>query len=178
LYCWSEPLSLLLRKGECFGSSLSGVIPMPAVWRIRFTWVFAILFGGLSAMGEGLHLLPGQGHDVFCHGHDDCCCDDDCGICHNGDCSNQAQSPLKLAAAQLTTGTIQAAPGGPTHEACDGSCAICKFFGQAIWFTQTASVPNWEYLLRFQPPIKKVVVVCRWEHLPFLSRAPPAIEAC
>jgi hypothetical protein len=144
---------------------------MPAVWRIRFTWVFAILFGGLSAMGQGLHLLPGQGHDACCHEHDDDCCSDD----HCGAEDHASQAPV---------GWLSASSGPKiadhsTFCFCDDeNCAICKFFGQAIWFTQTASVPNWEFLLRYQPPIKKVVVVCRWEHLPFLSRAPPAIEAC
>ena len=51
-----------------------GAIAMTAAWRIRFTWVFAVLFGFVSAMGEGLHLLPGQGHDPCCD------CDDDCGF--------------------------------------------------------------------------------------------------
>jgi len=60
----------------------------------------------------------------------------------------------------------------------DENCSICKFFGQAIWFTQTASVPDWQFLLRFRRPIKKVIVVCRWEHLPFLTRAPPALVEC
>lgn len=144
---------------------------MHAVWRIRFTWVFAIIFGTLSAMGEGLHLLPGQGHDACCHEHDACCHND-------GDhcCNDDAQSP---AAVQWPTNATRTIAADSRLRLCDDeNCAICKFFGQAIWFTQTASVPNWEFLLRFQRPAKKVVVVCRWEHLPFLSRAPPVVEAC
>jgi hypothetical protein len=142
---------------------------MSAVWRIRFTWVFAILFGGISAIGEGLHLLPGQGHDACCH---DGCCRDDGDHC----CDDDAQSP---AAVQWPANSTRTVSDNSTPLLCDDvNCAICKCFGQAVWFTQTASVPNWEFLLRFERPAKKVVVVCRWEHLPFLSRAPPVVEAC
>jgi hypothetical protein len=146
---------------------------MRAVWRIRFTWVFAILFGAMSAMGEGLHLLPGQGHDCCCHDGDDCC-DDNC-----------VSTPDRTAAPVLAEPVVPNA--GPSRTVADNStmrlcddenCAICKFFGQAVWFTQTAAVPDWQFLLRFHRPIKKVIVVCRWEYLPFLSRAPPALAEC
>jgi hypothetical protein len=144
---------------------------MRAVWRIRFTWVFAIVFGALSAMGEGLHLLPGQGHDACCHEHGDDCPDDD----HCRAADNSSPTPVRW----LSGSSGRTITDNSTLRLCDDeSCAICKFFGQAIWFTQTAPVLDWQFLLRFQRPAKKVVVVCRWEHLPFLARAPPVVEAC
>jgi hypothetical protein len=151
---------------------------MRAVWRIRFTWVFAILFGGMSAMGEGLHLLPGQGHGRCCCDDGDECCDDDCA-------AGSASAAAPISSQALAEPVAPGAAASPTvadnstMRLCDDeNCAICKFFGQAIWFTQTASVPKWQFLLRFHRPIKKVIVVCRWEHLPFLSRAPPALVEC
>jgi hypothetical protein len=138
---------------------------MRADWRIRFTWVFAVLFGGISAMGKGLHLLPGQGHDACCHEDGDHCRDED------------TPSPAPIRGLAASSGRIIA--DNSSLGLCDDeNCAICKFFGQAVWFIQTASVPDWQFLLRFQRPAKKVVVVCRWEHLPFLSRAPPASVDC
>jgi hypothetical protein len=154
---------------------------MPTVWRIRFTWVFAIIFGAMSAMGEGLHLLPGQGHDrCCCHEDGDGCCDDNCAA----DAANPPASIAEQIAALAEPVVLDARPtrtvtDNSTMRLCDDeNCAICKVFGQAIWFTQTVAVPDWQFLLRFHRPIKKVVVVCRWEYLPFLSRAPPASEVC
>jgi hypothetical protein len=39
-------------------------------------------------------------------------------------------------------------------------------------------MPDWQFLRQFQPPAKAIFVACRWEHLPFLSRAPPAPVDC
>jgi len=155
---------------------------MRAVWRIRFTWLFAILFGGMSAMGEGLHLLPGQGHDKCCRGDGDDCCDDACaaGSASAAESASAADSTVALPEqVARDAGATRTVADNSTMRLCDDeNCAICKFFGQATWFTQTASVPDWQFLRRFQRPAKKVVVVCRWEHLPFLSRAPPALAEC
>ncbi|HEX3998550.1 MAG TPA: hypothetical protein VHX65_08385 [Pirellulales bacterium] len=151
---------------------------MRAVWRIRFTWAFAILFSALSAMGEGLHLLPGQGHDACCRDAGcrdagDQCCDEDTPPAAPIGAGSAVPVQWFVADASRTI-----SQDSPLRLCDDENCAICKFFGQAVWFTRTASLPDWQFLLRFHRPAKEVVVVCRWEYLPFLSRAPPAPVDC
>lgn len=172
-------------------------------WRIWFTWVFAILFGVLSTAGEGLHLLPGQGHghgacchDACCHDRDDgckddcrsdaCCnddgCDDDACVGDSADHSPAAGDQAIALVARLSAGVevhgLPSVASRSTFCLCDDNCAICKFFGQAVWHTPAPTILDWQFLLQFHRTTKKVVVVCRWDHLPFLSRAPPATEAC
>ena len=132
-------------------------------WRIWFTWVFAILFGVLSTAGEGLHLLPGQGHghgacchDACCHDRDDgckddcrsdaCCnddgCDDDACVGDSADHSPAAGDQAIALVARLSAGVevhgLPSVASRSTFCLCDDNCAICKFFGQAVWHTPAA----------------------------------------
>lgn len=139
---------------------------MTTAWRIRFTWVFAVLFGFVSAMGEGLHLLPGQGHDPCCD------CDDDC--CELA-CSVQLPLLTQPLPAKISIEASNAL--GPAE--CDGHCcAICQFVGQALWFNHQPIILDWRFLPRFQPQTREIKLVCRVEHLLFQSRAPPLSAAC
>lgn len=118
---------------------------MRSNWRIWFTWVFAVLFGVLSTAGEGLHLLPGQGHghDACCHDHDDGCNDDGCDdancVSDSADHSPAAPDNAKeLAARSPAAVEVHGQPSiasRSTLHLCDDDCAICKFFGQAVWHT-------------------------------------------
>ncbi len=110
---------------------------MRSNWRIWFTWVFAVLFGVLSTAGEGLHLLPGQGHghDACCHDHDDGCNDDGCDdancVSDSADRSPAAPDNAKeLAARSPAAVEVHGQPSiasRSTLHLCDDDCAICKF---------------------------------------------------
>ncbi len=137
-------------------------------WRIRITWTLAVLYGFVAAMGEGLHLLPGQGHDACCeHGAADD--DDDCG---GGYCGVN----LELPPGMLPSGQVSDDPAGGGHH--HDHCAICQFLAQGTWFARPVAVPHWQFFQEFQRLAKAIVVVCRPEHRPFLSRAPPFSVDC
>jgi hypothetical protein len=143
-------------------------------WRIRLTWTLAIVYGFVSAMGEGLHLLPGQCHDVFCRG--EACCGDACG----GEDRDSGQcDDCGLAVAQLhePSGSAQlaaATPGAHGHD----HCAICEFFAQGTWFLRPVAVPQWQFFRGYERPSKAIFIACRSKRPPFLSRAPPAPVDC
>jgi hypothetical protein len=143
---------------------------MRTVWRIRFTWTFAVLFSFLSVMGEGLHLLPGQGHDTFCGDFDGC--DDD------GGCLTDVNLP-SLPSVNFRAVASIAASSAPFHADCGcDACAICKFMSQSLWFAPTPMVLHWEFFEGFQRPENTIKIFCRQEHLLFQSRAPPLGAAC
>ena len=137
-------------------------------WQIRLTWTLAVLYVFVAAMGEGLHLLPGQGHDACCeHGE----AGDDDG-CASGYCGMGSESPPGV----LSSGQLSADPASGVHD--HEHCAICQFLAQGTWFAQPVAIPHWQFFRAFRRPAKAICVVCRREHLPFLSRAPPLAADC
>jgi len=147
---------------------------MRTTWRIRLTWMLAIVYGLVSAAGEGLHLLPGQCHDACCRG--DACTDEDC-QCDGCDDCQPHDCCLAFAQPRDATGSAQlAAPMPVAHD--HEHCAICQFLAQGTWFLLPMSVPRWQFFCGYERPAKAIFVACRPEHLPFLSRAPPAPVDC
>lgn len=166
---------------------------MQATWRIRLTWTLAIAYGFVAAMGEGLHLLPGQCHDACC---DDACCradacpgdgcsDDGCpgdgcqtdgGRFDGGKSGGCGDCRLVVALSHDASGSpkLAATPGSHDHD----HCAICQFLAQGTWFLQPTYVPQWQFFRGYERPAKAIFVARRPEHLPFLSRAPPASVDC
>jgi hypothetical protein len=147
-------------------------------WRIPLTWTLAILYGFVSAMGEGLHLLPGQAHDACCQ-HGDACPDEACladdGPCDDGcDAATEPQGDFSSGDFSSSRPVIGSVPlaHDPDH------CAICEFLGQGTWFLRPVAIPNWRFFRAFHPPGRAIFVACRPERLPFLSRAPPAAVDC
>jgi hypothetical protein len=150
---------------------------MCRIWRIRLTWTLAILYGFVAALGEGLHLLPGQGHCACC-----CCaaegcngdcpsdCHDDChgDCCHDGDFHASRDAWLSGS----HDGELLAGEGRQLHD--EHACAICHFLAQCTWFSRPAAIQPWRFLRGYQPPAKPIFVVSGGRHLLFLSRAPPA----
>ncbi len=138
---------------------------MRTIGRIRLTWTFAILYGFVSAMGEGLHALPGQGHDACCQ-HFDSCHDDGC-----DDCATAIEPVGAFPQGEIAVGS------SPTLlEYCH--CSICDFLAQGTWFSRPIAILNWRFFRGFQRPVKAIFVVARLDHLPFLSRAPPVPVDC
>jgi len=123
-----------------------------------FCWLLAGLFGGLSACGQALHLLPGLQHDAA-GPHATCC---------HGPCGGHADRDAA---------DYRPARSGPSFAAdakarAPGRCAICQFFALA----KGVMPPSPPVLAKAESsarPIADGATTLPAARLPYQPRAPP-----
>ena len=146
-------------------------------WRTRFTWFYAGFFTVLAVGGQSLHSLPGMGHHC-------CCCGDDDDDCCEAAADEDGGTDSALAEVVVPCGDVHDGVARISADHCsplavdEEHCLLCRFLGQGLWFGHAVGLPAWQFLLRFERPVKTIKVACRFEHLLFQSRAPPISAAC
>lgn len=122
-------------------------------YRAAFTWAVAIFFGAIALLGEGLHLLPGMGHDEVA-----------------AQAGSDEGSRSDCAAKSVPGDGFVAGCGTSNH---DGDCPICQFYAQAKQVSAAVQGCGL-HLVALAPP---AAVAARPElplTLVYLSRAPPS----
>jgi hypothetical protein len=123
-----------------------------------FCWLLAGLFGGLSAGGQALHLLPGLGHDVA--GRHATCCHGPCG--GHADRGAADYPPDRSGPSFAAEGKARAPVG----------CVICQFFALA----KGVMPPSPPVLAKAESgarPIADGAAILPAAPLPYQPRAPP-----